>query len=260
MAPITYSPPVNALLQLGEKHIHLGEEWPDYAKLYDFTAEHIPDLIQMAIDQDLNWAPADSPEVWAPLHAWRALGQLKAEAAIEPLLSVFHVMEDSDWFSEDMPNVFALIGPATIPPVRAFLADSENAFYCRWTAASILVKLGQTHPQVRADCLAILEQQLEQYSKNSPMFNGVLIASLMDLEAQESAPSIERAFAAKRVDPSIAGDWIDVQYGLGLISRAEVYDLRRHVDAEKLRSKASKVGAEPTKGFGAKLPQKKKKR
>lgn len=260
MAPITYSPPVNALLQIGEKHIRSPEEWPDYAKLYGLTAQHIPDLLQMATDQDLNWAPTDSPEVWAPLHAWRALGQLKAEAAIEPLLSVFHMMEDSDWFSEDMPNVFALIGPAAIPPVHAFLADSENAFYCRWTAASILVKLGQTHPQVRADCVAILEQQLGQFSKNSPMFNGVLIASLMDLEAQESAPLMERAFVAKRVDSSIAGDWIDVQYGLGLISRAEINDLRHHVDAEKLRSKASKVGAKPTKGFGTSPSTKKKKR
>jgi hypothetical protein len=260
MAPISYSPPVNALLQLGDEHIRSREEWPDYPKLYGLTAEHIPDLIQMVINQDLNWAPSDSPEVWAPLHAWRVLGQLKAETAIEPLLSVFHVMEDSDWFSKDMPNVFALIGPAAISPVHAFLADSENAFYCRWTAASILVKIGQTHPQVRTDCLAILEQQLEQYSKNSPMFNGVLIANLMDLEAQESAPLMERAFAAKRVDSSIAGDWIDVQYGLGLISQAEIYDLRRQVDAEKLRSKTSKVSAKPTKGFGAEPSKKKKKR
>jgi hypothetical protein len=92
------------------------------------------------------------------------------------------------------------------------------------------------------------------------MFNGVLIASLMDLEAQESAPLMERAFAAKRVDSSIAGDWIDVQYGLGLISQAEIYDLRRQVDAEKLRSKTSKVAANPPKGFGAEPSKKKKKR
>ncbi len=260
MTSVTYSAPVNALLQLGEEHISLGQAWPDYAKLYALTAEHIPDLIQMAIDQDLNWADPESPEVWAPVHAWRALGQLEAEAAIEPLLSIFNTMEDDDWLPENMPDVFALIGPAAIPPVQAFLANPENVFYRRWTAASILVKLGQTHPEARTDCIAALEQQLEQFSKNSPDLNGVLAASLMGLDAKASAPLIERAFAAKRVDLSIAGDWIDVQYGLGLISRAEAFDLRRRVDAEKLRSKASKVGAEPTKGFGSGLSKKKKKR
>lgn len=260
MAPITYSPPVSALLQLGEEHISLGQEWPDYAKLYGFTTEHIPDLIQMAIDQDLIWADSESQEVWAPVHAWRALGQLRAEAAIEPLLSIFNAMEDDDWLPENMPDVFALIGPAAIPPVQAFLANPENVFYRRWTAASILVKLGQVHPDARTDCIAALEQQLEQFSKNSPDLNGVLVASLMDLDAKASAPLMERAFVAKRVDSSIAGDWIDVQYGLGLISRAESSALRRQVDAEKLRSKTSKVGAKPTKGFGFEPSKKKKKR
>jgi hypothetical protein len=258
MTSVTYSAPVNALLHLGEEHIRSNKEWPDYPKLYGFTAEHIPELIQMAIDQGLNWAGPESQEVWAPVHAWRALGQLRAEAAIEPLLSVFNAMEDDDWLTENMPDVFALIGPAAIPPVQAFLANPENVFYRRWTAASILVKLGQTHPEARTDCVVALEQQLEQFSKNSPDLNGVLVSSLTDLGAKESAPSMERAFAAKRVDPSIAGDWIDVQYGLGLISRAEVYALRHQVDAEKLRSKASKVGAQPTKGFGTTLSKKKK--
>ncbi len=260
MAPITYSPPVNALLQLGEKHVRPPEEWPDYAQLYGLTAEHIPDLIQMAIDQDLSWADAESQEVWAPVHAWRALGQLRAEAAIEPLLSIFNALEEDDWLSENMPDVFALIGSAAIPPVQAFLANPENVFYRRWTAASILVKLGQTYPEARTDCVAALEQQLEQFSKNSPDLNGVLVSSLMDLGAKESAPLMERAFAAKRVDPSIAGDWLDAQSELGLISQAEIYDLRRHGHAEKLRSKTSKVSAKPTKGFGAELFKKKKKR
>ncbi|PSR16218.1 PBS lyase [filamentous cyanobacterium CCP3] len=256
---MTYSPPVNVLLKLGEQHLQ-QKKWPDYTKIYGFTAEHIPALIQMAIDQELNWAESDSLDVWAPVHAWRTLGQLKAEEAIEPLLSVFHLMEDSNWFMEDMPQVFALIGPASIPKVVDFLANSENAFYCRWTAASILVKVGQTYPAVKAECVAGLEQQLERFAKNSRDLNGVLVSSLMDLEAQESAPLIERAFAAKWVDLSIAGDWIDVQYGLGLLSRAEVYERRRHVDAEQLMTKASKLPAEPAKGFGSKLPKNKKKR
>ena len=36
------------------------------------------------------------------------------------------------------------------------------------------------------------------------------------MEAVEAAPVIERAFAAGRIDESIAGDWPEVQYDLGL--------------------------------------------
>ncbi|WNZ22886.1 DUF1186 domain-containing protein [Leptolyngbya sp. NK1-12] len=257
---MTYSPLVDALLQLGEKHLRLRNKWADYAEVFGLTADHIPELIQMAIDQDLNWANSESLEVWAPVHAWRALGQLKAEAAIDPLLSVFNQMEDSDWFREEMPAVFALIGPAVLAPVKDFLANPENAFYCRWTAANILVKLGKAHPEVRQDCIVALVERLEQFSKNSREFNGMIISCLIDLQAQDTAPQIERAYAAKWVDVSICGDWIDVQRDLGLISRAEAYERRHHVDAERLRSKASKLPPASTKGFGtgtSKLQKKK---
>ncbi|MBF1999985.1 MAG: DUF1186 domain-containing protein [Synechococcales cyanobacterium M58_A2018_015] len=259
MAPAIYSPPVDALLQLGQKHLRLRQKWTNYPEVYGLTADHIPELIQMAIDQDLNWADSDRLEVWAPVHAWRALGQLKAEAAIEPLLSIFNEMEDSDWFREEMPEVFALIGPAVLAPVRNFLANPENAFYCRWTAANILVKLGQAHPEVWQDCTAVLAERLEQFSRNSREFNGMVVSCLIDLQAQDAAPKIERAYAAKWVDESICGDWIDVQRELGLISRAEVYERRHHVDAERLRSKASKLPSTPSKGFGTSQKTQKKK-
>jgi hypothetical protein len=260
MTSSTYLPPVSALLQLGEKHLRLHRKWADYVNDYGLTEDHIPGLIQMAIDQDLNWADSESLEVWAPVHAWRALGQLKAEAAIEPLLSIFNVMEESDWFREDMPEVFACIGPAVLPPVQAFLSNSENAFYSRWTAASVLVELGKVHPEARTDCVAALEVQLQQFSKNSRELNGVLISSLLDLDATEAAPAIERAYAAKWVDTFICGDWIDVQYSLGLLSRAQVYERRHCVDAEKLLSRAAQPPADPAKGFGTKVSPKKRKK
>jgi hypothetical protein len=38
------------------------------------------------------------------------------------------------------------------------------------------------------------------------------------LQATEAAPLIEGAFAARRVDPMVMGDWEDVQVELGLLS------------------------------------------
>ncbi|WP_416673988.1 HEAT repeat domain-containing protein [Egbenema bharatensis] len=258
--PATYAPPVDALLRVGDKYLRSYHgKWANYPEIYGFTAEHIPELIQMAIDPDLNWADSESLEVWAPVHAWRTLGQLKAEAAIEPLLSTFNEMEESDWYREDMPDVFGLIGPAALVPVKDFLANPENEFYCRWSAASSLVKLGETYPEVRQDCVAALAERLEPFSRNSRDFNGMIISCLIDLRAQEAAPIIEQAFAAKWVDTSICGSWTDVQWELGLISQAEVYARRHHVDAERLKSKPAKPRSNSTKGFGAGISKKSQK-
>jgi len=43
--------------------------------------EAMPRLIHLAVDEELNQAPSDSPEVWAPLHAIQILGELVAPDA-----------------------------------------------------------------------------------------------------------------------------------------------------------------------------------
>ena len=49
-----------------------------------------------------------------------------------------------------------------------------------------------------------------------------MIAALCELEAIEKATEIEQAFAEKRVDLSVNGDWSEVQVELGLKTRQEV--------------------------------------
>ena len=52
--------------------------------------KHIPELIKMATDEELNQGDSDSQVVWSPVHAWRALGQLKASEALEHLLGLLY--------------------------------------------------------------------------------------------------------------------------------------------------------------------------
>src|SRR4051794_35144213 len=114
-----YPPPVRALLSRGKPRSQ--REWDDYLAL-GLTAEHIPDLIRMAVDPELNEGDGDSREVWAPLYAWRALGQLRAVEAIEPLLDLFTELEEDgdDYAVGDMKPLFALIGPPSIPALAAY--------------------------------------------------------------------------------------------------------------------------------------------
>src|SRR5947209_6419078 len=221
----SYSPPVDQLLTYGEGHLGSPDKWLNYLEL-GIGPAHIPDLIRMATDEKLNWADSDSLEVWAPTHAWRALGQLHAEAAIEPLLSLFEILKDNDWVMEELPDVFGMFGRAALPALAAYIADISNDEWARINAIASVEKIGTLWPETRSECVALLMDQLELFSENDSEVNGFLILSLVELQAKEAAPLMERAFAAKRVDPIVMGQWEDVQVELGLKSPEEIEQKR----------------------------------
>ncbi len=80
--PKDFSEPVLALISVGEKAAR-SSKWPDYMEL-GIASEHIPELIRILEKVEAFWPEEETnaPEVYAPIHAWRALGQLKAEQAI----------------------------------------------------------------------------------------------------------------------------------------------------------------------------------
>lgn len=218
MTEFDYDAPVSKLITLGD----VGDErtWRDYAAL-GLTADHIPELIRLALDEELMSADSEGDEVWACIHAWRALGQLRAVDAVEPLISLFDYLSDdlNDWISDDLPEVFALIGPAAIHPLRVYLADSAHGIWARVAAATSLLNIAGQHPGSRDEVIAILSAQLEHHEEQDRKLNACLVGNLaMDLHAVEAAPVIERAYAAGKVDISFMGDWEDAQIKLGLLT------------------------------------------
>ncbi len=218
----SYAPPVNRLLSLGEPR---RNESRDYAAL-GILAEAVPELIRMAIDEALNDGPQKNKLVWAPVHAWRALGQVLADGhprapeAIAPLLALFQRADDSDdWVMSDLPEALALIGAPAIEPIANYLADTTHGEWARVTAADTLGHIGQAHPELRAECVARLAKQLEKFTDQPETVNTFVISALWDLRAVEALPAIEQAFAAGRVDESVNGDWEDVQIHFGLKQR-----------------------------------------
>jgi len=217
MTDTSYSHPVSQLLTYGDC-LKLPR-WPeelDYLPL-GFGSEHIPDLIRMVLDDDLYWANSDSLEVWAPVHAWRVLGLLQAEAAIEPLLTRLDLVdeEDNDWVSEELPQVFAMIGAPAIAPIAAYLADPTHDTWACVAAAGSLGEIGKTHPEARDACVAALRELLEKFRDNDRTVNAFVISNLLNLKAVQAAQLMERAFAADAVDLAVAGDWEEVQIQMG---------------------------------------------
>lgn len=231
-----YSPSLNSLLTRGEPS--RGPNWPHY--LTDLTEADVPDLIRMATDLTLHTADGDSPEVWAPVHAWRALGQLRAVAAVEPLAGLFgeHDLEDDDWVHEELPEVFVLMGPDCLPALARFLGDRAIDRYGRSSIADTMAKIGNQYPDARGEAVRLLAFQLERAEDESPELNGFVIAALLDLHGIEALPMMQRAFEADAVDCSIAGDWYVVLSELGLYDDAKDRewvsdDERRDIDTWK---------------------------
>lgn len=259
----SYSPPVDRLLTYGEADVVEADDWPNYLEL-GLGPEHIPDLIRMATDEKLNEADRDSLEFWAPIHAWRALGQLRAEAAIEPLLSLFDLLDDSEWVMEELPEVFGMIGPAALPALAAYMADRSHKKWPLINASSSVQSIATRWPEARSESVAILSKQLEQFAENDPEFNAFLILALVHLEAKEAAPLMEQAFAADRVEYFVLGDWDDVQVRLGLKSAEEVEQRRSERIAETLPPSTARemtvpqVSSEPRRRSEAALRKKTK--
>lgn len=218
----TYAQPVSKLLKLGRPE----EPWQDYLAL-GITPNDIPELIRLVEDHELRIMEPpvdlpddeDLPEWYAQIHAWRALGQLKAEAAIPSILGILHQVddEDDDWIGEDAEDVFAKIGPTAINPIADYLRDGTKGLYARVEAAKSLHAIGKAYPESRDECARILASVLENYKENDEGLNGFIIYDLVRLGAVEYIELIEKAFKSECVDEFIMGDFEDVQVELGLI-------------------------------------------
>jgi hypothetical protein len=207
-----YPPPLAQLLSLGEPSYR---KWRDYAAL-GFGQEHVPALIRMATDEELHEARAEGGEVWAPVHAWRALGQLRAEEAAEPLLRLLDRVEDDDWAMEDLPEVYGNIGPAALPALARYLRDDSRRDFPRLVAAEAVGTIGTEHPDARSECVELLVSLLRRAEDLPPNVNGFIVAELVDLRAFEAVDVVREAYRRGAVDLMIIGDFQDFEIALGL--------------------------------------------
>jgi hypothetical protein len=212
---------VEQLLALGEPGY--GPEWRDYRAL-GLTDEHVPALLALVEDPRLSWLEWEEGEeiepFWAPLHAWRALGQLGASSSAETLVRVLLRDDDDDWAGSDIPRVLAMFGPSAAAPVLAALPEAAQLPEPWMTArlGDALVQIARAHPETRDQAADVLTRQLRAWPNQNQELNGFLVWDLLELQAVEAAPVMREAFEAGAVDESMVGDWEDVQVALGLLA------------------------------------------
>jgi hypothetical protein len=197
-------------------------EWLDYLSL-GLDSTHIPTLIGIVEDRVQLWneSAGSSDVIWMPVHAWRALAQLKATSAVPALLDLLHEIDEegNEIIQEDLPDVLAQIGMGALAPTGAYLRAQNNPLWARISAAYALRNLARSHEQTCPAVIALLERVLEAYWLNDSTLNGFLVAFLADLRAAACSPLVEQAYLASRVDESILGDFEDYQVAVGLLER-----------------------------------------
>lgn len=212
-----YTDPVRRLLTIGKVGV-LRDAWPDYPARFGLRREHIDDLIRMALDPALN-AEEFGRDVWAPVHASRALGQLQAVEAVVPLLLHLKDIDADDLAAAELIETIAAIGPAAIPRLDAFIAagdgDGGDDFEVG-TAIEALAEIGKASAECRDHCISILTRRLGDRERIDPTINGFAVSALLDLAAVEALDAIRDAFHGDVVDVSIAGDLEDVEIELGV--------------------------------------------
>lgn len=216
----TYPPPLDQLLTLGQPDL---DEWLDYRAL-GLGDEHVFALSGLLQDPRLSWIDRtegdDETPYWAPAHAWRALGQLRAHEAAEALVGVVLRDDEDEWALEEIPEVLGMIGPAALPAIRDAL-PTAGLKEEPWTIGSLgnaLRNITAAPPEARDEAVALLTRQLREWPEQDGTLNAFLSGDLPDLRAVEAAPVMREAFEGDAVDEAVVGDWEDVQVALGLLA------------------------------------------
>lgn len=250
-----YSYPVSQLLTLGQFFEEVDgrpETWKEYTKL-GLDHRHIPELIAVVADDALHNGYGLVP--FAPVHAWRILGALKATEALPALVSLLRRIDDDfdDWIATELPCVLGQMGGRSVDVLAPFAADGHNGSFARGGACRAMGEVASVHAEQRGRCLQILMTLLRSFEDNEQTLNTEIVSVLLDLNAVESIDLIREAYAKDCVDLDCVGDLEDIEIALGLRAEREtapkrgeffqrLLELSNHQEATRPRTAGPKTG------------------
>jgi uncharacterized protein len=201
------------LLELGE--VTDQEEWRDYARL-GFSEADVGALLAIIGDESLHQADDASREIWAPLHAWRALGQIGSANAVEPLLARFDQLCHDDWALPELSRVLGMIGAPAVPALARYLNEYQHDEFARVMAMDALFEVARHNPEQRNEVIGILCEYIHKPDKNTRVLNGLTVGRLIDLDAREAIDDLRALFAMHCIDITCNGDLEAVEIELGV--------------------------------------------
>ena len=175
----------------------------------------MPALLDLVADESFDQEDSAPDAAWAPLHAWRTLGQLGSSQAILPLLNQFDRLCEDDWALPELSLVTGMLGEPAIEALTGFLRDFRHEEFARIMALDGLAEIVKQLPDCRERVLRCYQDYMRTPDESASILNGLLIGRLLDLKAAEAIEDIRSLFASNCVDITCAGDLEEVEIELG---------------------------------------------
>lgn len=198
----SFVPPVATLLALGEPVV--GGPWPNYAAEHGFRLEHVPELLRLLGAREFDELAPTDVRVWAPIYAGRVLGQLRAVAAIEPLIEFARKHPEDDYLV--LARVMEDIGPPAIDALLGWLRRPALHEWEHMTPIDALERIARAHRAQFGRITSALAALLLDYEQNSRELNALVCDALLDLQADTYRPLVFNVIRQGAYDPESIDD------------------------------------------------------
>jgi hypothetical protein len=200
----TYPNPVDELLEIGEP---TGGDWLDYGRL-GIGPEHLAPLLMMVNDSRLAASvDPELPAAWGPVHALRAVAELRDPRALEPLLAVLTANHADDWLSESALAALVMLGGDAVAACAPFLLNPGQPEHARCTVIDALATIAEVDAAAAPHCVDALAALLRRPDWLTPFVASFAVASLAELRATEHLGLAREIFDAGLVDPVDFTSW-----------------------------------------------------
>lgn len=162
-------------------------------------------LLALALDVDL--LHADGPECFAPIHALRLLGELRATQMVVPLMrrypiELFYADEElpQSWAAE-VPQIVGHLGVEAVDVLWGIVDDLSWSLSGRGAALAALAYATLAEPSLRDAVVAGVRLRLA--ADNERGFCTQLVSALANLGVEEAYADVMRLYRERRVDQEV---------------------------------------------------------
>jgi hypothetical protein len=199
--PYGYSYPLKSLLNLGWQ-LDESAIAPHLARMSKWR-KVLPELSRMATDPGLLHGWPGEKASWAPYHALTLIGHAQQPEFAAGLLDL--LLEEDDWLSDRLPDVWAQMGPDAAVPLWQGL--QELAYEDNKLAVLVagLLKITQSHPDQFEATVRQFVNMLDAGTAEHADLNAYIVYALDQLGDETAVPTIEKALDEGRINTRIMG-------------------------------------------------------
>ncbi|HHS92769.1 MAG TPA: hypothetical protein ENK82_05435 [Campylobacterales bacterium] len=190
---------------------------PNYLKLLNISEDNLEELIEIALDKDLELTNAqEEKDRYIPCHALQTLGQLGALEPFDEILERMDFFADDDYYISAVSYYLRKVGKHRIDKLFEYFLEQNNDDGNRLSILEVLEKFMKEGSDFNQQLEALLVVYLKRDDELYDLLNASAIFDLIDLSGAKHIDLIREVFEKKPVDTFYDGDLEDIEIKLGL--------------------------------------------